>query len=117
MGTPLKIHFSVPAVPPSLNHYVKHTRMGIHYKTAEAKKFEELLALYAGDRRGKKFEATSIVLEIVLGPKMRGDVDNFPKVVLDSMVKCGVIRSDASITHLTVTKCRGAEAKTSIWIE
>ena len=57
------------------------------------------------------------MIAITLPPKARGDVDNFPKVVLDGLVRAGVIRSDASITCLAVNKERGLEPKTSIWIE
>ena len=64
-----------------------------------------------------KFEAKSVMIAITLPPKARGDVDNFPKVVLDGLVRAGVIRSDASITYLAVNKERGLEPKTSIWIE
>jgi len=113
----MAISFSIAAIPPSLNHYVKHTRRGIHYKTVEAKAFEAMVFLAAGKYRAQKYEATSVMLEITLPPKARGDVDNFPKVVLDSLVRAGVIRSDASINYLSVTKCRGLEAKTKVWIE
>jgi hypothetical protein len=48
----------------------------------------------------------SVEIEIQLGPKQKGDVDNFPKVVLDGLVIAGVIHSDAAVDCLTIKKSR-----------
>lgn len=95
----------MPGIPPSVNHYVRHTRDGRHYKTGEAESFCQWLAIYA---RGKKIRADEYGVKIVitLGHKQKGDLDNFAKVVLDSMVKCGVIDSDAKVTVLHMFKGR-----------
>lgn len=106
---------TVDALPPSVNHYVKHTRMGRHYKTPEAEAFAQRLALASGEHRGKNIEAVSVAIILFLGKGQRLDIDNAPKVVLDSLVRCGVIRSDASIMTLIVTKYRAD--KSSVRIE
>ena len=112
-----KVLFTVPGIPPSVNHYIQHTRSGHHYKTDEAKAFEAKVALAAGALRGRKVEAETVEILVVLGPKRKGDVDNFAKVVLDSMVRCGVIRSDASVIKLIVRKTRAPVSFTNIQIE
>jgi Holliday junction resolvase RusA-like endonuclease len=108
--------FSVPATPPSVNHYMVHTRRGLHFRTPEARAFEEHVAVRAGGLRGKKVEATEVDIILWLGPKQKLDVDNAPKSLLDSLVRAEVIRSDASITRLLVEKHRAESPQTDIYI-
>lgn len=102
------IEFTVPFVPPSVNHYAKHTRAGRHYQTDEATSFKaEVVRFSRGETvQGKRFRVT---LLIRLGKKQRGDVDNFPKLCLDGLADAGVFRnpkgdrlSDAHIKDLRV---------------
>lgn len=105
----------VPMIPPSANHYVKHTRNGRHYVTAEAIAFREAVRLLA---RGKqiRFKYYAIEIYLCLGPKQKQDLDNCAKVVLDSLVKGGVIDSDAKVTRLTLHKKRQLKPSTQITI-
>ncbi|HUX11039.1 MAG TPA: hypothetical protein VMW51_10375 [Terriglobia bacterium] len=114
----------VPAIPPGVNNYVRHTRNGIHYITREAQAFKELLAascVGVDPVHGHEFE---VEITVMLGKGERGDVDNFPKLVLDTIGKIGLFRdiktgkkmSDAHVTRLTVTKERGEESRTVIEI-
>jgi Holliday junction resolvase RusA-like endonuclease len=43
------------------------------------------------ERRKVRYE---VHLDIYLGPKMRGDEDNFLKASIDAIVRCGVLHSD-----------------------
>jgi crossover junction endodeoxyribonuclease RusA len=90
------IAFTVPLVPPSVNHYVKHTRDGRHYVTNEAKSFKSAVRLFSRGRvvTAKKYE---VEFTVYLGFKQRGDTDNFAKMVLDSLKDAGVIHSDAAV--------------------
>jgi crossover junction endodeoxyribonuclease RusA len=98
------VRFTVPLIPPSVNHYVKHTRNGRHYVTAEAKAFKEAVAIFA---KGRVEADEYLVVSIVwLGAGQRGDVDNFPKVVLDALVDAGVIHSDAAVREIRFRKER-----------
>ena len=99
------VKFTIPLVPPNVNNYVRHTRWGGHYLTKEAIAFKEAVALCARRQyvAAKKYE---ISLMIWLGKKQRGDVDNFPKLVLDGLVAAGVIHSDAAVYRLLVEKGR-----------
>lgn len=99
------IRLVVPLIPPSVNSYVRHTRSGRHYVTAAAKAFKAAVALVA---RRQKVEGDSyqVKIAIYLGKGDRGDLDNFGKVVLDSIVAAGVIHSDAAVSEIFMQKFR-----------
>ena len=86
----------VPLVPPSVNHYVKHTRSGRHYKTQEGEAFKEAIGIIA---RGRSIKAKEYELEahVYLGFGQKGDGDNFWKCLADGLVQAGVIHSDAAV--------------------
>lgn len=108
-----ELAFSIPLVPPSVNHYVKHTRSGRHYKTKEAIAFLAAVPICAGNRPVRhKFYTIEIIL--TLPPKAKLDCDNSLKVILDGLVQGGQIHSDAAVTGLCVHKRRGAKAET--WV-
>ena len=90
------IRFTVPMVPVSVNHYVKHTRTGHHYVTKEAKDFKSAVWKCASGRkvRAKKYEISVMVF---LGYKQRLDSDNVSKLIGDGLVEAGVIHSDANV--------------------
>jgi len=85
------IEFTVPLVPPTVNHYIKHTRSGKHYVTGEAQAFKDAVAIFARGQfvKAKKFAVT---IRIVFGKGDRGDWDNFPKLVCDGLACAGVFR-------------------------
>ncbi len=99
----------VPLVPPSVNHYWKHTRSGRHYVTQEGRAYKEAVAMCA---RGKRVRAKRYELEAViyLGHGQRGDGDNFWKVIADGLVDAGVIYSDAAVTDWILRKRRDARS-------
>lgn len=113
-----ELTFTVPGLtPPSVNHYVKHTRSGRHYVTKEAKAFKEAVVLFA---RGKAVIAERFGLEvwIYLGHGKRGDGDNFFKVLADSLVQAGVIHSDAAVDDWILHKRRdrtNARTEIRVW--
>jgi Holliday junction resolvase RusA-like endonuclease len=45
------VEICVSLVPPSVNRYVRHTRSGRHYVTAEALAFKEAVGLFARGAR------------------------------------------------------------------
>ena len=99
---------TVPLIPPSVNHYAKHTRQGKHYVTPEAKAFKDAVAIFnrGNFTQGKTFYVT---IAVILGAGDSGDVDNFPKLVLDGLKDCGAFRdkkgkllSDGQVRKLTV---------------
>lgn len=110
------VEITVPLVPPTVNSYVRHTRKGRHYVSAEAIAFKKAVGLCA---RGQKIRAEEYGVEIyiMLGAKKKGDLDNFAKCCLDGLVESGVIDSDAKITTLALHKKRDhANPRTEITI-
>ena len=109
-------NFMVPMLPPSANHYVKHTRSGRHYVTTEVKAFMQAVAI-CSKREAVRYENYFIEIYLNLGPKERMDVDNCAKMILDSLSKAGIIHSDAAVTDLALHKRRAPESNTyiSIW--
>lgn len=90
--------------PPSVNNYVRHTRSGIHFKTRESKDF----ALAVSVLSKGSVDANPLRLEVHLyfAKGQKGDGDNFFKVIADSLVKVGIIKSDAHITQWYLEKHR-----------
>lgn len=99
------LEFCVPLLPPSVNHYVKHTRQGRHYVTAEAKAFKQAIPLCAKQRQ-VRHKFYSIEIYVNLGKDDRIDLDNCAKVILDGLVEGGQIHSDAAVTCLVLHKTR-----------
>jgi Holliday junction resolvase RusA-like endonuclease len=100
------VRFTVPLVPPSVNHYVRHTNDGQHILTPEAIAFKDAVAIFSGGEHlaAKRY---AVNLAIFLGKGQRGDIDNFPKCVLDGL-KDYVIGSDAAVKRLLVDLDRDA---------
>jgi len=100
------VRFTVPLVPPSVNHYkVPIWKRRGFYVTAEAKAFKAAVGIF---RRGAVFGAADceVRIRVYLGKGGRGDADNFGKVCLDSLVDCGVIKSDAAVKRINIEKHR-----------
>jgi Holliday junction resolvase RusA-like endonuclease len=85
----MSITFTVPLVPPSVNHYKVRFRNGNTVVTSEAIAFKHAIAFYV---RGMAISAKkfSVRIEVVLPKGARGDVDNFPKLCLDGLAESGV---------------------------
>lgn len=107
------LDFVVPMIPPSVNHYVRHTRDGRHYVTKEATAFKAAIPIAAKQQQVRKHFYT-VLIDLTLGPRQRLDIDNCAKVVLDGLVEGGQIHSDAAIESLTLNKKRGNTASTRI---
>lgn len=93
--------FSVPLIPPSVNHYVKHTRSGKHYVTAEARAFKQAVAIFASGRSISAKEY-SLEIRVFFGKGQKGDGDNLFKVPADGLKECGAIHSDAAIKRWSI---------------
>ena len=109
------LDFNVPMIPPSVNHYVKHTRTGGHYVTKAAESFIEAVGLFSKNQC-VRYDSYFVEIFLNLGPKQKMDVDNCAKVVLDALAKNRIIHSDAAVTDLTLHKRRAAQSSTNITI-
>lgn len=115
-------YIKVPMVPPGVNHYVKHTRAGRHYKTKEALSFEAIFPIYT---KGQFVSAKSfkVFVRVVLGVGDRGDIDGYLKLPLDMCARTGVFRdlkgelmSDAHVDILTIVRDRKTRPSVG-WVE
>ena len=111
------IVFTVPLRVPSVNHLWETTmytgKDGYGHRgrklSKEAKAFYEAVGLFAqhrtvapatdAERRKCQYK---VKVEVWYGPKQRGDADNQGKALLDSLVKCGMIHSDANVTTFNI---------------
>lgn len=102
------IQFTVPLVPPSVNHYKMRTRKGVTFVSKEAKEFKRQVGICA---KGQSLDAElyEVRLRIFLGHGQKGDLDNFFKCALDGITEAGVIRSDAAVHRIIAEKFRDKE--------
>jgi len=112
-----EVTFTVPLVPPSVNHYKMRTRKGVTFVSKEAKAFKNAVCI-CGRGFAVEAEAYEVTVRIFLGSGKRGDIDNFLKCTLDGIVEAGVIQTDAAITLLHAEKYRDkANPRTEITVK
>jgi crossover junction endodeoxyribonuclease RusA len=108
----MTIKIVIPMEPMGVNHYVRHTRAGRHYKTPEAISFEQIGAIAC---RGLAVSAKeySVTIHIYQGAKKKGDIDGYAKQTLDLLATNGVLldkngkhSTDAHVIELHMTKQR-----------
>ncbi len=114
------VEFTVPLVPPSVNHYKvpiairlrnRTGRMGFAV-TPEGYAFKSAVAIMARGRSIAYRTATErrmgryrLEVRVFLGPAQRGDGDNFWKCIGDGLVEAGVIHSDARVRVWSMEVC------------
>ena len=91
--------FVVLAIPPSVNHYVRHGQ-GRHFRSLAADRFLALVRAQSSQLGVMEKGRYAVDIRITLPPGQRGDLDNFLKCALDGLVLGGLIPSDALITAL-----------------
>ncbi|MCR1838439.1 RusA family crossover junction endodeoxyribonuclease [Pasteurella caecimuris] len=89
--------------PPTVNHYWKHTRNGIHYVTKQGKAYQSAVVFLA--KNTKKFTGkVALNVEIYPPDNRKRDIDNIFKALFDSLTYAGVISDDSLINKLTAEK-------------
>lgn len=115
-----ELTFTVPLIPPSVNHYKMPRKGGGWYITKESQAFIEAVAIFARQATIKPCAEIPAVLPVEWIPIvagrfydvivdvhqqekkfLRGDSDNMEKLLFDSLTKAGVIRDDRYITRHT----------------
>jgi Holliday junction resolvase RusA-like endonuclease len=103
----LPFRFSVPLLPPSVNHYKHPRRGGGWFRSVEAIAFVHAVCIFSGKTKvtGNFF---ALELWFFLGPSKRNlssnDLDNFQKVAIDALVRAAVIKTDGRILDLHLHK-------------
>lgn len=106
---PNSVSFTVPLVPPSVNHYKMRTNHGVTFVSQEAKDFKRAVGVFCRSKFCGEWSAYHVEVTVFQGKGDRGDVDNYAKCVLDGLAESGVIHSDAAITDLILRKRRDRE--------
>ena len=105
MSAPFR--FTVPLLPPSVNHYRGVSKNGGFYRKREAVAFVDAVCVIS---RKTMVTGNFYTVEIFffLGPSKRNlssnDLDNFQKVGIDALVRAGVIKTDGRILDLHLHK-------------
>lgn len=124
---PRIVSFTVPLLPPSVNHY--WTGQGKWTRVSPAgKAFKASVAIFC---RGQsvipactpyrlKSVRYSVTAKVVFGKKMKGDIDNMGKGLFDGLKDAGVIHSDDRVMEIHLYKDldeRPNDSRTEITVE
>lgn len=89
--------------PPTVNHYWKHTRNGIHYVTQKGKAFQQAV-IWRSKNATKLTGRVALYIEIYPPDNRKRDIDNIFKALLDGLTKSGVIADDSLVYKLVAEK-------------
>ena len=110
-----ELSLTIQMEPPSGNHYKSFRVIGKHaswYLTKEAKAWHEAVDAVVAIRDFSEVcgirlsDKHAVEYTVYQGSGSRGDVDNYAKVILDGLVKAGVLKSDASVVAMHAYKVR-----------
>lgn len=93
------LKFTLP-YPPSVNHYLAHTRHGM-YRTKAANDYKEIVGWILHDLEIDPLETPLSVTIYAYRPRKAGDIDGILKVSLDAMNKLAYV-DDKQIVELHV---------------
>jgi len=120
MSAPFR--FTVPLLPPSVNHYKSPRRGGGWFRAAESIAFIDAVCVFSGKTMvtGNFY---TVEIFFFLGPSKHNlssnDLDNFQKVGIDALVRAGVIKTDGRILDLHLHKrfvAGGREERTEYFV-
>lgn len=105
--------YTIPSVPPSNNEYIGRDN---RWKYQEIKKqWALLVAAYCRPRPPAPLEHASVTLVYCFGDNRRRDPDNYSgKMILDGLVKAGIIRDDSFKRIDLIKSCR-SQTDTIFW--
>lgn len=87
--------------PPSVNHYLGHTRNGHMYRTQAARDYKEMVGSILYDLEVDPLQGLLCVTITAYRPRKAGDIDGILKVSLDAMNKLAY-EDDKQIIELHV---------------
>ena len=109
--------YTIPSVPPSNNEYIGRDN---RWKYQEIKKqWALLVAAYCRPRPHAPLEHASVTLVYCFGDNRRRDLDNYSgKMILDGLVKAGIIRDDSfERIDLTLRRVYDGAKRTEVIVE
>lgn len=101
LAHPSQLRFSVPLLPPSVNHYKSPSWRGGFFKTREATAFTDAVAIFGRECRGLLSAADFYEVDLVFAIEetrfLKCDGDNFEKLAFDALKTAGILRDDRYI--------------------
>lgn len=96
------IELTIPALPPSTNHYLKRSKFGT-YLSQEAKDYRVLVKRAAAAIKWVRIDGAVRIDAIFYGSpsgkKTEADVSNYFKSLEDALAKCGFFENDKQVSE------------------
>lgn len=106
----MRMIYTIPEIPPSNNKYLGRKNVW-EYREAK-KRWVDLVALFCRPRPDKPIERAKITLRYYFPKRVRRDPDNYSgKMILDGLVRCGIIQDDSFDRIELVLQCGGYDSK------
>ena len=99
--------FTVPLVPPSVNHYKHPNGKGGFYRSKEADAYLQAVQLFSNNRREPldfRFYHVDLTFMIEQDKVLRCDLDNLLKLAFDALTHAFVIRDDRYVSSFAARK-------------
>lgn len=98
------VSFTVPLIPPSVNHYKLPNGRGGYYVTKPAQAFIDAVCIFAKPKAktlpiGGRYYHVEITVYVRRAMFHRLDSDNMEKLLFDALTTSGVIRDDRYVTY------------------
>lgn len=91
--------------PPSVNNYWRHTKAGGHYICKAGVAYRANVIAACSDRAAGTYSGRiELLLKLYPPDKVRRDLDNCCKALLDALSHAGVYEDDSQIDHLTLAR-------------
>lgn len=113
----LTYHYIVPHVPPSNNQFIGRTNFREYQ--AQKKTWAMLVKVYCKPAPKKPIAHSVVTLAYCFGDNRRRDPDNYSgKMILDGLVKAGIIEDDSfGKIELVLRRVDGEDKRTEITVE
>ncbi len=110
-------HYIIPRVPPSNNQFIGRTNFREYQ--AQKKTWAMLVKSYCKPVPEKPVKHSVVTLAYCFGDNRRRDPDNYSgKMILDGLVKAGIIEDDSfGKIDLVLRRVDGADKRTEITVE
>lgn len=116
----IEVVFTVPLVPPSVNHYKRSKKGGGFFRSPEATAFIDAVCIFAGRAPDEFYKSDfyevdmTVFLEPASYARMKSnDVDNFLKIGIDALAHARVVHNDGAIVDLHVHKRQAKDSRST----
>ena len=101
--------YVIPEIPPSNNRFLGRETVW-DYRN-EKKRWADLVALFCRPRPDKPIKKAVVTLRYYFSKRVRRDPDNYSgKMILDGLVRCGIIQDDSFDCIDLIIQCGGYDS-------